>query len=129
MTKTVGSSSVPSLGGPSQELPKLLKQLFTVIFNLGNMSWIEKLMALNSIVSAVSSLTSALNPLTPDEVQKVLVTSMDAVIGDEEYAVLGVTDTALIKVNPGILGAEGFEMLSDLIIQTSANAIRSGMGK
>jgi hypothetical protein len=118
-----------SSNNPGQELPKLLKQLFTVIFNLGNMSWIEKLMALNSIVSAVSSLTSALSPLTPDEVQKVLVTSMDAVVGDEKDAILGVTDTALIKVNPGLLGAKGFEMLSDLIIQTSANAIRSGMGK
>lgn len=120
---------VTPLTGPSQELPKVLRQLFTVIFNLGNMSWIEKLMALNSIVSAVASLTSALNPLTPDEVQKVLVTSMDAVIGDEKDAILGSAETSLIKVNPGILGDKGFEMLSDLIIQTSANAIRSGMGK
>lgn len=115
--------------GPSQELPKVLRQLFTVIFNLESMSWIEKVMALNSIVSSVSSLITALSPLSADEVSRSLVTSMDAMIGEEPDAILGSAETALIEVNPGLLGDKGFEMLSDLIIETSAKAIRQGMGK
>lgn len=119
----------PSTPPPRQELPDVLRQLFTVIFNLESMSWIEKVMALNSIVSSVSSLISALSPLTPDEVTRSLVTSMDAMIGEEPDAILGTAETALIEVNPGLLGDKGFEMLSDLIIETSAKAIRQGMGK
>ena len=114
---------------PRMELPKVLRQLFDVIFSLDGMSWMEKIMALNTIIASVSALMSELGGLTSDEVEKVLVTSMDAMIGNEPNAILGSRGTALIKINPGILGDNGFEMLSDLIIQTSAKAIRSGLGK
>jgi len=89
----------------------------------------ERLMALNAIVNSVAYLMKTFKDLTPDEVQKVLVTSMDAMIGEEPDAILGTAEAALIKVNPGLLGVNGFEMLTDLIVQTSAKAIRQGMGK
>lgn len=111
----------------SPDLTKALRTLFLTVFRLDTMSWMEKLMAVNHIVQSVSEILGEIKGLTKTQAAELIANGIDPLLGDDPQAIFGTAPQAIIRIDPGIFGDEGLELLTDLVTRVSANAIASAI--
>jgi hypothetical protein len=105
-----------------------IRKFLLLLNRIGEMSWMERLLSMSDLVNLVLKITRRYSDYKlPDERINAIKADLDACIGSEEQAVFGTGAGALIKINVGLMGETGFEMLTDVILEIGSKAIAKGI--